>query len=315
MGLLAQYGSDSENSASETDQPAQVPTPKPSLTTTNPKKRPIKITSQHALLKKSTNSDDSGSEGGQDVPRPEKRIKLASTGSKGTSGLLGILPPPKRSNPISKKGGPSLGAAIPVSKADVTPAILEDKETREESPPSVIVKGKGKAAVNFFGIEPDSAISTPPGATETPLESAFKISAAPSAPEPSPLPSLYPGQPSETTFDANGRLSQNMIDQGAMGHAWRTVDQVDETEIQDYNVRKNLEKTRKMEEERAKLLAPTTFQEETQYKPTGKTTGLAGKRHQLSALLKDAHSNRQALEERIAANKRTKRESGSKYGF
>lgn len=42
--------------------------------------------------------------------------------------------------------------------------------------------------------------------------------------------------------------------------------------------------------------------------------GRAGQRHQLSALLKDAQVNRAALEERFARDKRTKKESGGKYG-
>lgn len=42
--------------------------------------------------------------------------------------------------------------------------------------------------------------------------------------------------------------------------------------------------------------------------------GRAGQRHQLSALLKDAQANRVALEERFARDKRTKKESGGKYG-
>jgi hypothetical protein len=46
----------------------------------------------------------------------------------------------------------------------------------------------------------------------------------------------------------------------------------------------------------------------------GKTMGRAGQRHQLSTLLKDAQANRAALEERFARDKRTKKESGGKYG-
>lgn len=42
--------------------------------------------------------------------------------------------------------------------------------------------------------------------------------------------------------------------------------------------------------------------------------GRAGQRHQLSTLLKDAQANRVALEERFARDKRTKKESGGKYG-
>lgn len=55
-------------------------------------------------------------------------------------------------------------------------------------------------------------------------------------------------------------------------------------------------------------LIPSTWQ------AVGKTMGRAGQRHQLSTLLKDAQANRAALEERFARDKRTKKESGGKYG-
>ena len=129
----------------------------------------------------------------------------------------------------------------------------------------------------------------------------------------------------------------DLIAAGAMGHAWKDVHSHEISGLASWDVREGLVEARKTEEERAKLIAPPTYNEPTNYKvsrqmvlclvtsscplnflsiqPAGRTNGLAGKRHQLSALLQDAQSNRQALEDRIAENKRTKRAAGSKYGF
>jgi hypothetical protein len=129
----------------------------------------------------------------------------------------------------------------------------------------------------------------------------------------------------------------DLIAAGAMGHAWKDVQSHEISGLASWDVREGLVEARKTEEERAKLTAPPTFNEPTNYKvsrrlvlrldipshpltfpaiqPAGRTNGLAGKRHQLTALLQDAQSNRQALEDRIAENKRTKRAAGSKYGF
>ena len=124
--------------------------------------------------------------------------------------------------------------------------------------------------------------------------------------------------------------------EGPIGRGWDGVDKMDKEGMQDINAFKGLEEERRLAEERKKLTAPDLYSEESSFKvrlrsgwspgqrvilqpvyccsAIGKTTGKAGQRHQLTALLKDAHANRSALEERIAANKRTKRESGAKYG-
>ncbi|TDL24775.1 hypothetical protein BD410DRAFT_744397 [Rickenella mellea] len=46
-----------------------------------------------------------------------------------------------------------------------------------------------------------------------------------------------------------------------------------------------------------------------------KQSGLAKTRHQLSTLLTEAYTNREALEERIAQGRRNRKEAGNKYGF
>ena len=129
--------------------------------------------------------------------------------------------------------------------------------------------------------------------------------------------------------------SNDLVSKGALGHAWRDVTEHSPADMPDWDVKRNMAEARQLEEERAKLMAAPVYAEQTSYKvslvrqllertrnlmklPTqavGRTNGLAGKRHQLSALLQDAHSNRRALEDRIAENKRNKREAGTKYGF
>nr|ODO01280.1 hypothetical protein L204_02008 [Cryptococcus depauperatus CBS 7855] len=49
--------------------------------------------------------------------------------------------------------------------------------------------------------------------------------------------------------------------------------------------------------------------------PKGQIKGLASQRHQLTALLNTAYTQREELEERIAANKKGMRAAGTKYGF
>jgi len=46
-----------------------------------------------------------------------------------------------------------------------------------------------------------------------------------------------------------------------------------------------------------------------------KLGGRARSRHQLSTLLTEAYTNREALEERIAEGRRNRKEAGNKYGF
>lgn len=48
--------------------------------------------------------------------------------------------------------------------------------------------------------------------------------------------------------------------------------------------------------------------------PKGQVKGLASQRHQLTSLLNTAYSQREELEERIAANKKGMRAAGTKYG-
>lgn len=99
------------------------------------------------------------------------------------------------------------------------------------------------------------------------------------------------------------------------------------------DVRTRMENERREREELKKVTAPHRSAQEATYKvrhcvmmyhlafvhvicsqDIGRTLGRAGQKHQLSALLKDAQANRVALEERFARDKRTKKESGTKYG-
>lgn len=53
----------------------------------------------------------------------------------------------------------------------------------------------------------------------------------------------------------------------------------------------------------------------TELQPIGQIKGAAADKHQLSSLLNNAFSQREALEERIAQNKKSSRTARTKYGF
>jgi hypothetical protein len=143
--------------------------------------------------------------------------------------------------------------------------------------------------------------------------------------------------PSSKGVGSDQFAPDDLVSQGALGHAWKDITNQDSNAMRNWDVKRSMAEARQLEDERAKLLAAPVYQDQGTYKVSapsricsltqilrtlpcaqqavGRTTGLAGKRHQLSALLQDAHSNRRALEDRIAENKRNKREAGTKYGF
>lgn len=102
---------------------------------------------------------------------------------------------------------------------------------------------------------------------------------------------------------------------------------VDRNELLSFDVATGVDKTRKEREEAMKLTAPKTFEDMKDYKvravlrwfvlilqmirPVGKN---GGRSHQLSSLIQMAHQNRAMMEERIAANKRTAKAAGARYG-
>lgn len=148
--LLANYGSDS-GSDSESEAPV-APPPKPapisaasssSKVPQPKKKKPVKITLD--LPKASDGSEDEKNVGnnvemGEDE-RETKRAKLPK-GGKGTSSLLGMLPPPKRKLPqsstLATKGtGLTVNKAMARPQLPAPPRAIDEDSDDEDSVPKV----------------------------------------------------------------------------------------------------------------------------------------------------------------------------------
>ncbi|WVQ82929.1 hypothetical protein IAT38_005065 [Cryptococcus sp. DSM 104549] len=220
--LLANYASDSD-SDTEAPPPAPKVAPPPptrppvlaASTASQPKKKPKKITLGLPGVGTQAGSDaGSGSEredgdgaGSGEEGREVKRAK-GPKGGKGSSSLLGMLPPPKRKLP-AKASAPSKAASLTVNKsmartqlpAPPKKAADSDDEDEEDGkvaggllPASLARKGaKGKAAepeLDLFGLA-----AAPAPAPSLPTTTSLKpptISSAPLA------PSYVPPEPTAT---------------------------------------------------------------------------------------------------------------------
>ena len=100
---------------------------------------------------------------------------------------------------------------------------------------------------------------------------------------------------------------------GRVGHHWDELDD-GRGEVVDVDVSAGIREAREQEERKAKMAKPKLPGDEYQYKAIGQTKGLAAERHQLTSLLNTAFTQREALEERIAQNKKNMRLAGTKYG-
>lgn len=355
MGLLAQYGSDSD---SDSDSGPQTVTPATTTATVPKKRPVKIGFNHPILGNKSDKdrldeTDEPDENDSKDTAKPAP--KSQSTSGKKSSALLAMLPPPKRSGGSKSNHG---AAKSNEPRPSQVGHLIKDQSQDSESTPQISLvprgvkrsgspKAKSSGPLDLFGLDSASTPSTATTTSAPSVDSAppISITSAPPVTEfkpPVPTPQdPYPGYyqlpsgewaahdpkyyhsiyatwtPGATT-DANGRMSQRMIEKGAMGHAWQDLDATDPSSTT-WDVKSSLEASRQAAAESTapttSRFPPATAEGTTPYRAAGRTTGLAGKRHQLSALLKDAHTNRQALEDRIAQNKRTKRESGTKYGF
>lgn len=391
--LLANYGSDS-GSDSESEAPiAPPPKPAPISATASSsrvpqpkKKKPIKITLD--LPKASNGSEDEknigDNHGVSGDERETKRAKLPK-GGKGTSSLLGMLPPPKRKLPQSSTSA-TKGTGLTVNKSmgrpqlpappkaidensddednvpkvrDMLPASLARKQQKVESKEEVIdVFGLSKLRLlhNIRTIlillkQETASAPLPKPTITTPSLKPPSISSAPVAPDfipPEPTANdPYPGYyqlPSgewraydpdyyHSFFRPSAPVSDKQdADDGWVGRHWDAFEKGQfQGQVLDIDANKGLAEARAEEERRALMKKPKLPGEEFVYQvkagryrvfypalmfpqPKGQVKGLASQRHQLTSLLNTAYSQREELEERIAANKKGMRAAGTKYG-
>ena len=371
MGLqLEGYGSDSDSEASDspasskaTDFISQQNSVGPAigLPIQTKRKVPVKIGLNHPILRKVDEELSLPIESEDVVSVSAKRSRASQAfAGEGRSGLLDLLPPPKKRVQTKQSGGITRkDNCLPVGSGLAHNDITKPFEDLPKEDSSAITTARlappqnGSAEPNFdlFGLgKPWPILANRLTLTLKPCVAPTNVSTSlqnPAVPEsglqvrsaPETENAIMPGvniPPSQNIPDHSAPRA-DLIAAGAMGHAWKDVQNHEIAGLASWDVREGLAEARKTEEERAKLTAPPAYNEPTNYKvsrrkmlrldtsshplrvpslqPAGRTNGLAGKRHQLSALLQDAQSNRQALEDRIAENKRTKRAAGSKYGF
>ncbi|ORX35020.1 mitotic checkpoint regulator, MAD2B-interacting-domain-containing protein [Kockovaella imperatae] len=380
--LLANYGSDSgSDSESEAgpskvvrnSQPAKVPvtvkaSPAPSKPVVKGKsKGPIKITldlpKANAIGGTDVEDEDDGlsRQRGRVSPDDEGReVKKPKIQGKGSSALLGMLPPPKRKilPKVEGKSSLSVNKSMAVNRPPPPPGMEDldlsgfakedDGDAHGPAPksgfllPSSIARGKAKAekekekapepVVDLFGLsEPSVSSSTPSIATT------FLITSAPSVPDfVPPEPTLndpYPGYyqlPSgqwaaydeeyyTSFFSKEGGEKHRLQgdrreDDGQVGKHWDEYNSRG-ADVLEIDVAQGLAEGRAEQARLEQLQKPKTG-DDFEYKGSvEKTKGLAAQRHQLTSLLSTAYSQRQELEDRIAANQKSMRAARSKYGF
>ncbi|KAI0079883.1 hypothetical protein K474DRAFT_1658417 [Panus rudis PR-1116 ss-1] len=114
-------------------------------------------------------------------------------------------------------------------------------------------------------------------------------------------------------YDAHVRaLEKGRVQKGFEGFEDKVAAEV--------NAAKEMERAKKEIQEREEKKALTTAAGEAPAAPKmnikgAALSGRARTRHQLSTLLTEAYSNREALEEKIAQGRRNRKEAGNKYGF
>lgn len=180
----------------------------------------------------------------------------------------------------------------------------------------------------------------PPSISSAPVAPDF-VPPEPTADDPYPgyyqLPSgewrAYDPDYYSSFFHSSAAMSDKQdADNGRVGRHWDAFEKGQfQGQVLDIDANKGLAEARAEEERRALMKKPKLPGEEFVYQvkasrcrvfhsalmfmqPKGQVKGLASQRHQLTSLLSTAYSQREELEERIAANKKGMRAAGTKYG-
>ncbi|XAO22493.1 hypothetical protein I312_101265 [Cryptococcus bacillisporus CA1280] len=327
--LLANYGSDSGSDSESEALVAPPPKPAPISAASSSsrvpqpkKKKPVKITLD--LPRASNGSEDDKENGdneeGSGDEREAKRTKLPKGGKVNKAMARSQLPAPPKATDEDSDDEDNVPKVH-----DLLPASLARKQQKVESKKEVIdVFGLNTAAAPS-----KSTIATPslkpPSISSAPVAPDF-VPPEPTANDPYPgyyqLPSgewrAYDPDYYNSFFHSSAAMSdkQDAADDGRVGRHWDAFEKGQfQGQVLDIDANKDLAEARAEEERRALMKKPKLPGEEFVYQPKGQVKGLASQRHQLTSLLSTAYSQREELEERIAANKKGMRAAGTKYGF
>ncbi|KAF8654076.1 hypothetical protein AX16_003609 [Volvariella volvacea WC 439] len=243
---------------------------------------------------------------------------------------------------VASKPAPGLFVPTSVSRGRANISLEEGPKPTPPKPPIATTQvSKSDPAVDFFSLSTSSKIANaklaaPSNATISSAPS-VSISSAPDVPTftpPEPTPTdPYPGYyqlPSgawaayepeyygkfmkkwQDEYNAHVRALEKGQVKGFEGWDRGPVEKVDAAE--------KMERAKRDIKEREERKALTQSSGSAPAKPRmtmnpSKLSGIARSRHQLSTLLNEAYTNREALEEKIAEGRRNRKEAGNKYGF
>ncbi|TFK95555.1 mitotic checkpoint regulator, MAD2B-interacting-domain-containing protein [Pterulicium gracile] len=228
---------------------------------------------------------------------------------------------------------PFLPASLGKGKANIS---LEDEgRPRKTAAPAPKPKVQSAPAVDFFSLGSSSSAPSSSSAASSSIGPKLKSS----APEviayrpPSPTPTdPYPGYyqlPSGdwaahdpvyySTYTLKWKKEYDSYVRALEQGKTRGFEDMDESTMGEVDAHAEMERAKeevKAREERKDLTRDKGAPAMPKMKLTAaKQTGIARSRHQLSTLLNEAYTNREALEEKIAQGRRNRKEAGNKYGF
>ncbi|KAK8844722.1 hypothetical protein IAR55_006572 [Kwoniella newhampshirensis] len=270
------------------------------------------------------------------LPPPKRRLPTTGSTSKSSSLAVNKSMATSSSSSNSKSSRP---VVAPFGETGVTD---DDEDEDDEDggkqrllPPSLArsqAKKRQEEELDLFGLSTTAAAPTVPSIPSTSVKPP-SISSAPLAPDYIPPPPSstdpYPGYyqlPSGQwsaydpdyyhSFFAKQRQDEEAMDDGRVGKHWDDFESGQfGGNVLDIDASKGLEEARREEERKSLTKKPTLPGDEFEYKPTGQVKGLAAQRHQLSSLLNTAYTQKEELEQRIAANKKSMRAAGQKYAI
>ncbi|KAH7910184.1 proline-rich protein [Hygrophoropsis aurantiaca] len=230
------------------------------------------------------------------VSRDEPPAKKARTKPAGSSALFSLLPPPK---PVTAPAPPT---------------------------PQRVLGGGQRPGLVFTEVTPVTKARDEPAPAPVPSAS---TSSAPPVPEftpPEPRPDdPYPGYyllPSGTwaAHDPTYYLAFHKKWQREYDTHLRALEAHADTDAnpdtQNVDVAQALAEGVKQREETKAITKTNGEPAQPRMNVKGAKLGATARsRHQLTTLLSEAYSNREALEERIAQGRRNRKEAGNKYGF
>ncbi|GFZ44634.1 hypothetical protein JCM24511_02358 [Saitozyma sp. JCM 24511] len=278
------------------------------------------------------------------LPPPKRKLPTSST-SKSSSLAVNksMATRPAAPAPAPKPVLPSAGREVDDENDDEDEELdLSNGTDTGMLMPASVARGKLKAAkqdegLDLFGLASAPAPAPSASSSKPSLPRPTEITSAPAVadfvPPPPTAQDPYPGYyqlpnggwaaydpdyyhsffPSQSDVQGAGASAGEEQDDGRLGKHWDEL-KGREGEVMEFDPTRGIREAREEEERRSKVIKPRMLGDDHEYKEIGQVKGLAAERHQLTSLLSTAYTQRDALEERLQANKKSMRVARTKYG-